>query len=391
MDPSANFRRVYITACLLLLVLCGGRGYMALGDLSYFFVAGSDFVDASQTPTSVFVQNGQGYDGQFFYRYALDPFDFSKTNYGVTVDLVPYRIQRVGYPLLTWFVSWGGHAQLVPFALLLVNLLAFFGVIHITGKLVKLFGSGDNTGYAPLILCGIYMSLARDLSEVVELYFFLSAIYYLFTEKLILFVVYATCCLLTRETAIMAIAPASVAVAWTKFRAKNLGVRHFMVFIPVLIMIAWKYAISLKAGSIPTNTSLRVFGWPFEGMIDGFSGNLKFNSTKNILQFFFWIAYFAWQVWLIRLVFLALFKSGTNIPGMAMPIMKAIFFTWFCFAILLSVAIYIDDWSFVRVFSLWNMTGLLILMARKKEIPSLFLKGSALLVLFTVFRLIIRP
>src|SRR5687767_3479933 len=80
---------IYLIASVLICLLLAGRGYMALADFTYFFVAGSDFVDASVTPVPVWVQEGQGYDGQFFFRYALDPINFNKTDLGVTVDLVP--------------------------------------------------------------------------------------------------------------------------------------------------------------------------------------------------------------------------------------------------------------------------------------------------------------
>ena len=53
-----------------------------------------------------------GYDGQFFYRLAINPADFAHTAYDITVDQ-PYRVMRIGYPVITWLVS-AGQRALVP-------------------------------------------------------------------------------------------------------------------------------------------------------------------------------------------------------------------------------------------------------------------------------------
>lgn len=391
MEKPSGMMRTYGIAAILLLLLCAGRGYLAHGDFTYFFVAGSDFVDASQTPGPVFVQQGQGYDGQFFYRYALDPFDFSKTNYGVTTDLVPYRIQRIGYPALAWLFSGGGNAALVPVALILVNLLAFFGILLFTGKLAKYFGAAPSMRIAPILLCGLYMSVARDLSEVTELFFFLGALYGLIRNEYLQFAFFGTCCVLTRETSLVALIPAVAASAAFKAKTGNLRFIDGLLLIPLAVVIAWKYFISVQLGPGAVVSGTGNFGIPFSGIVTGFKGNLQINSAKNILQLIFWLAYFFWQVWLIFLVVRTIRRAEAISDQRTRWILQSVYFTWAGFAILLSAAIYIDDWSFVRVFSLWNMTGFLVIMAYRQVLPRIFMTGSAALVILTVVRLIIRP
>ena len=63
-----------------------------------------------------------GYDGQFFYRLALNPLNFHHIAYGITMDR-SYRYMRIGYPALTWLVSAGQHT-LVPVMLVAVNIAA---------------------------------------------------------------------------------------------------------------------------------------------------------------------------------------------------------------------------------------------------------------------------
>ena len=68
------------------------------------------------------VFHGRGYDGEFYYRLALNPLAWGHWAFGITLDSV-YRIDRIGYPALAWLVA-GGHRPFVPTALVLVNVAA---------------------------------------------------------------------------------------------------------------------------------------------------------------------------------------------------------------------------------------------------------------------------
>ncbi len=85
------------------------------------------------------VASTYGYDGQFFYRLALNPVNFSRTAYGITMDR-PYRYMRIGYPALTWLVSAGQHF-LVPVMLVAVNIAAI-GAIGYLGGLFAIQAGG---------------------------------------------------------------------------------------------------------------------------------------------------------------------------------------------------------------------------------------------------------
>ncbi len=70
------------------------------GDPSFFVTAGAFFVDRQSAPASLSILNGShGYDGQFYYRLALDPFPAQRTNFGITLDVPAYRQQRILYPI----------------------------------------------------------------------------------------------------------------------------------------------------------------------------------------------------------------------------------------------------------------------------------------------------
>jgi hypothetical protein len=104
----------------------------AKGHLSLFIMAGHGYTHRGQLPHGLLLDPSAGYDGQFYYRLALDPAHWSKTAFGITMDQ-SYRFTRIGYPVLAWLVSVGQH-QLVPVALVSINLagvavMAFLGGI----------------------------------------------------------------------------------------------------------------------------------------------------------------------------------------------------------------------------------------------------------------------
>ena len=104
-----------------------------------------------------------GYDGQFFYRLALNPLNFHPTAYGITMDR-PYRYMRIGYPALTWLVSLGQHF-LVPVMLVAVNIAAI-GALGYLGAMFAV--DGGRHALAGLLLPGYFgliTSLSRDTAE----------------------------------------------------------------------------------------------------------------------------------------------------------------------------------------------------------------------------------
>ena len=99
----------------------------AAGHVSLFVMAGHTYSQHANLPHVP----SKGYDGQFYYRLALDPFNWSKTAYGITMDQ-SYRYTRIGYPILAWLVSLGQH-QFVPVALVVINLLGVAAMAYLGG------------------------------------------------------------------------------------------------------------------------------------------------------------------------------------------------------------------------------------------------------------------
>src|SRR4051812_48413098 len=87
-----------ITAILFLPFILG-RLAQSRFDLSSFIVAGDRYCDASRVPRGLTVlKASDGFDGQFYYRLALNPFTSQREEFGITLDAPALRHQRVLYP-----------------------------------------------------------------------------------------------------------------------------------------------------------------------------------------------------------------------------------------------------------------------------------------------------
>ena len=93
------------------------------------------YANPARVPRGLVILPNNGYDGQFFYRLALNPSNLHRTAYGITFDS-NFRVQRIGYPVLAWLVSLGQH-QWVPVALIMVNILALTALGFLGGLLAR--------------------------------------------------------------------------------------------------------------------------------------------------------------------------------------------------------------------------------------------------------------
>lgn len=123
-----------ITA-LFISVFVFARLSLSSFDWSSFVVAGDTFCNPAQVPASLTVlPQSDGYDGQFYYRLALNPVTSTPTASGVTLDAPAYRHQRILYSTLAFVLSLG-RTDLVPMMMVVINcislcVLAALGAIY---------------------------------------------------------------------------------------------------------------------------------------------------------------------------------------------------------------------------------------------------------------------
>ena len=155
-----------------LIVLATSLSFVALrlwvaagGNITEFVRAAWPYSHRAQVPPGLFVFATDGYDGQFYYRLALDPADLRRTAFGITLD-APFRLQRIGYPALTWLVALG-HRAWVPVALVVVNVAALTAIGVLGGMLARDSGRHALWGLLLAGYFGFFISLGCDLTEPV--------------------------------------------------------------------------------------------------------------------------------------------------------------------------------------------------------------------------------
>lgn len=152
-------------ACWLVFVVARLAGW-ADGQLSKFLAAGTTYSHPALMHPAVTHVKGKGYDGQFFYRFAIDPFNWHLTANGITIDH-PYRYTRIGYSVVAWALSAGGHAAALPFILVLVNVLSVAGMAWLGGLLARSAGRHALWGLLFAGYFGLVVSVGRDTCEPV--------------------------------------------------------------------------------------------------------------------------------------------------------------------------------------------------------------------------------
>lgn len=112
-----------------------------------------------------------GYDGQFVYQIALSPWQAAPY-----IDIPAYRYQRILYPLLGRLLGLG-QPTLIPYALILLNIIALTVSSHIMGLIL----TANNLSRWYSIIVGLFagqlVSLRLDLTEPFSLMFALLGIY----------------------------------------------------------------------------------------------------------------------------------------------------------------------------------------------------------------------
>ena len=90
-------------------------------NITGFMVIG-DYFKAPQiwTGETLIHKGSVGYDGQYYYYIAHDPFILGQSY--DHIDFPAYRYQRIIYPLAAWLLSFG-HPPLIPWMMVAVNLL----------------------------------------------------------------------------------------------------------------------------------------------------------------------------------------------------------------------------------------------------------------------------
>jgi hypothetical protein len=135
----------------------------AHGQITLFIMSGVVYSHPDQMSPRIGHVPLSGYDGQFYYRFALNPFNWQPTAYGITIDR-NYRYTRIGYPILAWIGSLG-HASAVPVMLVAVNLACVAAIGWLGAVFARDSGRHALWGLLFAAYFGLVISVGRDTAE----------------------------------------------------------------------------------------------------------------------------------------------------------------------------------------------------------------------------------
>jgi len=253
--PAVSSRQVVLVALALVVGFVLVRLVLATS-VAGFTVAGDRFVDPALTPDRLPVtQESGGYDGQFVYRLALEPWTQQRTDYGITLDNPAYRQQRIATPALAWAVG------LLPgvstaLALLLVNVAALTVAAAFAVRLAVALGRHPVAGLVLAVPAGMPISLGRDLTEPVAWAAVLAGLWYARQQRWPATAAALTVAVLARETSLVVVAGLVAAQLWRLLSRDPRGNRRALAWlaVPAVTAVTWQLVLLRVWGVLPVRS-----------------------------------------------------------------------------------------------------------------------------------------
>jgi hypothetical protein len=242
------------------------------GKISRFVLLGTYYSHSRYLPAGMHVADpgAKGYDGQFYYRLSVNPFNWHRTAYGITMDET-YRYSRIGYPIVVWLGSFGQHGW-IPVALVAVNLICVAVMAVLGGMFARDAGRHALWGLAFAAYFGLVISIGRDTAEPLAEACMLGGLLAYRRGRWVLAGVAFGYGGITRETILLA--PAAIAMtrlALLARRKTRLGRVDLAWVIPAVALAAVQLAVrlSVRGGLWPLVTDIdRNLTTPFGALND---------------------------------------------------------------------------------------------------------------------------
>lgn len=347
-------------------------------DPSAYVTAGSMFCDPQRVPAGLKVEEGAGYDGQFFYRFALDPFTSKITDFGVTLEKPAYRHQRILYPLLVWVVSLGGSPALVPLMMVLVNFFGLCVIGWLAGSYAQALGCHALWGLSLPLYPGLLMTLTRDLAEVVSISLLLGSLLLLKRNKHVFASLLICLALLARETILLIAVGAMLVYAFEAWSGRKRTIKWYYFFSPFAVFMVWQTTLFYNWGAFPISGGGGSIGAPFAGFV-GFLLEAAKCQTHQMC------------VWFVELVFLIAFAALVIYCLRSTAAPRYVVSGWLLYFALnasLTRDIWIEDWGFLRALSEFYVLGALAITGAGAKSRAALIVGSLFLWLFLAYDII---
>jgi hypothetical protein len=332
---------------------------LAHRDLTQLLRIGTVYGHPGHVPRGVFVFKGStGYDGQFYYRMALDPANLHTRAFGITMD-APYRFMRIGYSALAWLVSGGQHVA-VPYALVAINVAALTALAYLGGLLAQEAGRHALWGLLLAGYFGLMDSLSRDLTEPLGAVCLIAGILAYRKRHPLLAAAAFSYGVLTRETVL--VVPAALGlvriIQFARRRAR-FGASDLAWIAPAVVFTAWELVVNAATGDFPIfSDSGKNAGLPFTAAFSSIAHNYAHPTTPVPG------APGAVIIWDIEFAVLALFALAAlvSLRATAIPAYERVSFVLYLVVIFSLATTNWDGYADLRAFVEVHLLAVLILL-----------------------------
>jgi hypothetical protein len=210
--------------------------------------------------TDTYVHRGFGYDGQFFYYLARDPF-LTADDPEQFLDRPAYRYGRILYPALAWAAALG-RPEALPWTLLGLNLLAAVGGTAAAMAVLDRIGARRWYALGYALSPPIVLGLIADLSEPISFGLIAAALALHFRRRHAWAGFSLALATLARESS------ALVSLGFAVHAAFDRSWRRAAAYLlPLAIPAGWHCLVWLHLGSLPIFQSPANFAGPFSGAL----------------------------------------------------------------------------------------------------------------------------
>lgn len=353
-----------------------GRLNQSAYDFSSFVTAGDVYCDPAHVPPGLTVlRNSPGFDGQFYYRLALNPFTSQPSEFGITIDAPPLRHQRILYPLLAWIFSQGSPSR-VPIVLVLINLISLIVLGWIGGHYAQTLKQHALWGIFLPLYPGFLLTLSRDLVEILEITLLLGSLLLLRRAKPLAATLLLSLAVLTRETSLLVAVAALLVYVFRRWKGKDLANLQWHYFaVPIAVFTVWQVLLFYNWGKFPIFASGEAnFGIPFVAPAAFALHALRTLQRPNIVELFYLVG-FAFAV----------FYFLRSTAASTLEIFGALLFA--ALAVSLGRVVWTEDWTFLRAVSQFCVLGTIVVIGAKPKSRAFVFAFSGLFWLYLFVRL----
>ena len=352
--PGACLTVAAVVYAVFILARLAAHGF----DPSAFVMAGDAFCDAAETPQCLTIlPNSQGFDGQFYFRLALDPFTGERRAHGILLDAPAHRHQRFIFPFLAWALSLGGRAGMLPAVLIAINYFGICLVAYLGGKYARAFGRHALWGLVFPLFPGFVLSLARDCTEIVSASFVLGGLLAARRGKYAATAVLLSLAILTRETTLLVAGAVMLTTLHGWWQSRRVSAPTLaLAALPLCVYIVWQLILRQVWGISPLEANSGSLEMPLVGVAKFLQAIIPPAGRHDVVN----LAELA-LIGLLAILSASALRSSTASPSEKLA--------WIPYVVLVLMfgyeRLWCDDWNFVRILTEFYMLGMVILLGAR--------------------------